>query len=75
MPAKEFWFYKDVVQPSALPKINYFTGVFHGSCLPSRNSFSKEHLSVAASQYFIIHGKTAIFKTLIVEYSFHREFS
>ena len=75
MPAKEFLFYKDVVQPSTLPKINYLTGTFHGSCLPSRNSFSKEHLSVAASQYFIIHGKTAIFKTLVVEYSFHREYS
>ena len=63
------------ISPAALPKNNNFTGIFHGFCLPFRNSFSKEHLLVAASQLFIIQGKTAIFKILIEEYNFQREFS
>ena len=52
--------YKVATLHSALPKNNYFKGIFHGFCLPSRNSFSKEHFSVAASQLFIIHRKTDV---------------
>ena len=63
-------FYKDAAWPAALPKNNYFKGISHEFRLPSRNSFSKEYLSVFASHLFIIDAKKATFKILIAEYSF-----
>ena len=67
---KDFLFYKVAVQPAALLKNKYFTGVFKDFAYLSEAAFPHEQLSVAASQLFIIHGKTAIFKILIAEYSF-----